>query len=274
VKIGRMAGFEVPADTSILAAEIQGVGPEHPLSREKLSPVLALYFTAGFEESMDACEAILHLGGLGHTCVIFSNDDVRIRQFGARMSANRVLVNTPAPHGSVGLTTNVFPSMTLGCGAAAGNVTSDNVGPQHLFNIRRLAWAVRRAEDALEIPGEAGAEIAAPLPAPVPARAPVAAATLAGVATEVVDRFLSSRGKAIPSPAADPPGCACPAPLPAPAETAPAPEIRVVDFVCENDVRDAIAENRKIFIGPKTIVTPSARETAANGDILVLAKRS
>ena len=74
-----------------------------------------------------------------------------------RMPANRVLVNTPAPQGSTGITTNVFPSMTLGCGAVAGNITRDNVGPQHLINIKRLAYVVRKPEEAFEMPaGGAG----------------------------------------------------------------------------------------------------------------------
>ena len=90
---------------------------------------------------MTAC---CEFGGLGHTCCIYSKDDARIRQYARRMPAFRVLVNTPAPQGSTGITTNVFPSMTLGCGAVAGNITSDNVGPQHLINIKRLAYAVRK----------------------------------------------------------------------------------------------------------------------------------
>src|SRR5208337_1114973 len=116
----------------------------------------------------------------------------RIREFAMRMPANRVLVNTPAPQGSTGITTNVFPSMTLGCGAAAGNITSDNVGPQHLINIKRLAYAVRQPEEAFEMPLDynaapgATAGSAAPGPGPgIVERSAVAAA---------VERYLASRG--------------------------------------------------------------------------------
>ena len=295
-RIARMAGFEVPPDTSILAAEVHGVGKDFPLSREKLSPVLALYFVENFAAAMDTCEAIIRFGGLGHTCVIFSQDEARIREFAARMPAFRVLVNTPAPHGSVGLTTNVFPSMTLGCGAVAGNATSDNVGPQHLINIKRLAWWVRSPEEAMEIPPiPESATVPAPMPASPPAPAPATtvpaelieaavrkylaehgyppapprpAASAAEIAAQVVERFLASR----PAPA-PPPVCPAPAPAPPPAPT-PEAEVRIVDFVCENDVREALAARRKIFIGPKTIVTPAARELAAAADILVLAQRS
>jgi acyl-CoA reductase-like NAD-dependent aldehyde dehydrogenase len=217
-KIARMAGFEVPPDTMVIAAELEGVGKQHPLSMEKLSPVLALYFTRDFAGAMDICESLLRFGGLGHTCVIYSKDDARIREYAERMPANRVLVNTPAPQGSTGITTNVFPSMTLGCGAAAGNITSDNVGPMHLYNIKRLAYAVRRAEEAFEMPeDDATAPITGPVDrqmvsaaverylarrgmaaaAPAPAVAAVPAVTSAvvpGVAAQVVDRFLTRRG--------------------------------------------------------------------------------
>ena len=147
-----MAGFEVPPDTSILCAELDGVGKQHPLSVEKLSPVLSLYFVPDFAGRLDTCYALLKFGGLGHTAVIYSKDDARIREYALRMPAMRVLVNTPAPQGSTGITTNVFPSMTLGCGAVAGNITSDNVGPQHLINIKRLAYVVRKPEEAFEMP--------------------------------------------------------------------------------------------------------------------------
>lgn len=296
VRIAQMAGFEVPADTSILAAEVQGVGKQYPLSREKLSPVLALYFVADFQAAMDTCEAILRFGGLGHTCVIYSKDEARIREFASRMPAFRVLVNTPAPHGSVGLTTNVFPSMTLGCGAVAGNATSDNVGPQHLINIKRLAWYVRSAEEAMEIPAiPESVAVTTPAPSPPapaappviapewieaavkkylaehgygapPPRPAVTAAIIPELAAQVVDRFLASRPAPAPAPT-------CPLP-PAEPPPAPEPEIRIAEFVCEKDVREAMAESRKIYIGPKTIVTPAARDLAARGDILVLAQRS
>jgi acetaldehyde dehydrogenase (acetylating) len=278
VKIARMAGFEVPADTSILAAEVGGVGRQHPLSAEKLSPVLALMFVADHEAALKTCEAILRFGGLGHTCVIYSNDDARIREFGMRMPAFRVLVNTPAPQGSVGITTAVFPSMTLGCGAIAGNITSDNIGPMHLINIKRLAYRVERAA---AIPAAAPAAVS---PVTASVRPSVAAAVErylaqrgfaganprpASTVEAVVDRFLAARSATTPPAATG--SCAAPA---APSNPAPpAPTIHVVDFVCESDVRAAVEAKRKIYIGPKTIVTPSARELGGRHDILVEAER-
>ncbi|HJT88407.1 MAG TPA: aldehyde dehydrogenase family protein, partial [Bryobacteraceae bacterium] len=147
-RIAQMAGFEAPPDTSILCVEPGGVGKQYPLSAEKLSPVLSLHFVKDFGAALDTCYDLLKFGGLGHTCVIYARDEARIRQYALRMPAMRVLVNTPSPQGSTGLTTNLFPAMTLGCGAAAGNATSDNIGPLNLINVKRLAYAVRRAEEA------------------------------------------------------------------------------------------------------------------------------
>ncbi len=284
VKIARMAGFEAPPDTSILAAEVAGVGKEHPLSAEKLSPVLALFFQPDYEACVKTCEAILRFGGLGHTCVIYSRDEARIRAFAERMPAFRVLVNTPAPQGSVGITTNVFPSMTLGCGAIAGNITSDNIGPLHLINIKRLAYNVARPLEA-----EAPAPLTPPPPAVAASARPAVAAAVekylanrglassspspppeaaqSGSVAAVVDRFLAARSA---SPAAV---AACPAPAAGAASVPAAPAVEIVDFVCENDVRGAIHGDRKIYIGPRTIVTPAARELAGQHGVLVEAQR-
>ncbi|PWT97916.1 MAG: acetaldehyde dehydrogenase [Terriglobia bacterium] len=209
VKIAKMAGFEVPPDTSIICCEIAGVGKQYPLSAEKLSPVLSLHFVKDFAAAVDTCYALLKFGGLGHTAVIHARDEARIRQYGLRVPAMRVLVNTPAPQGSTGITTNVFPAMTLGCGAAAGNATSDNIGPLNLINIKRLAYAVRRAEEAFETrvgvaagaPAFGGIDrgtVAAAVDRYLAARGitqsgGVTQGTVSNVATEVVDRFLSRR---------------------------------------------------------------------------------
>jgi acyl-CoA reductase-like NAD-dependent aldehyde dehydrogenase len=228
-KIAGMAGFEVPPDTSVIVVELAGIGKEHPLSAEKLSPVLSLHFVRDFPAALDACEALLRFGGLGHTAVIHSRDDARTREFGRRMPAMRMLVNTPAPQGSTGITTNLFPALTLGCGAVANNATSDNIGPQHLFNIKRLAWSARKPEEAFETPLEYSTAAPAHAALPVIDRRTVVSAVeryLAGkgfassstepsVAAEVVDRFLAKRGYS--EPAAEPRRSE-----PAPAEPKPA----------------------------------------------------
>jgi len=190
-KIARMAGFEVPADTSIICAEVGGVGKQHPLSAEKLSPVLSLYFVPDFNTAADICYALLKFGGMGHTAVIYSKNDARTREYALRMPAMRVLVNTPSPQGSTGITTNVFPSMTLGCGAVAGNSTSDNIGPQHLINIKRLAYVVRRPEEAFEMPLDYNAATYAGSSA-------VAASIDRNAVVAAVERYLASRG--VPTP--------------------------------------------------------------------------
>jgi acetaldehyde dehydrogenase (acetylating) len=247
-KIAHMAGFEIPADASIICAHIAGVGKQHPLSAEKLSPVLSLYFVKDYGSALDACVALLRFGGMGHTAVIHSGDDARIREFAARVPAMRVLANTSSPQGSTGITTNLFPAMTLGCGTVAGNATSDNVGPLHLVNIKRLAYSVREAKDAFEIPLALDAAPAARI-----ASAPVTADEIAGAVT----RYLARRAPAPGGPSC----CAAPAACPAPAE-----------FVSEDDVRAAIAAKRKIRIGPRTVITPSARGLAAESGVLEILK--
>jgi acetaldehyde dehydrogenase (acetylating) len=273
-KIAKMAGFDVPADTTILVVEIQGVGKQHPLSAEKLSPVLSLYFVADFAAALEGCEAILRFGGLGHTCVIHATDDARIREFAGRMPAFRVLANTSSPQGSTGITTNVFPAMTLGCGAVAGNITSDNIGPLNLINIKRLAYVARKAEVAFETAPEnmSGSgpvdrkQVVAAVERYLVKRGVEAAPPLT---SSVVDRFLAAkRSPAIASMDTVPqPAFEASAPAPAP------PPLEIADFVCEEDVRKAIAQSKKIYIGPGSIVTPSARDLALRGDTLVVTEQ-
>jgi len=230
-KIAKMAGFEVPPDTSIICAEVAGVGKQHPLSAEKLSPVLSLYFVPDFNSAADTCYALLKFGGMGHTAVIYSRNDARTREYALRMPAMRVLVNTPAPQGSTGITTNVFPSMTLGCGAAAGNSTSDNVGPQHLINIKRLAYVVRKPEEAFEMPLDYNAaSYAADSAAPPIDR---------GTVVVAVERYLASRGASVQgggSAVQGGPSCAC--------ETSHAAPARSVATNAAADVVDRFLNRR------------------------------
>ena len=193
-KLARMAGFEVPPDTTIICCEIGGVGKQFPLSMEKLSPVLSLHFVNDYNTALDTCFALLKFGGLGHTAVIYAKNDARIREYGLRMPAMRVLVNTPAPQGSTGITTNVFPAMTLGCGAAAGNITSDNVGPQHLINIKRLAYVARKPEEAFEMPLDINQAPGGPYESPTTA-SPIDRNTVVAA----VEKYLAARGFAVPA---------------------------------------------------------------------------
>jgi hypothetical protein len=210
-KIAQMAGFEVPSDTSIICCEIAGVGKKFPLSAEKLSPVLSLIFVADWAAALDTCFGLLKFGGAGHTAAIYAKNDTRIREYGMRMPAMRVLVNTPAPQGSTGITTNVFPSMTLGCGAMAGNSTSDNVGPLHLINIKRLAYTVRTPEEAFEMP----LDYDKAQDGPMPAAGDGAGAIDRAAVVSAVERYLASKGIAVSTPAAAAaPSCGCSHPAP------------------------------------------------------------
>ena len=248
--VAQKAGIAVPPGTRALIAELQGVGRDYPLSIEKLCPVLSLYVVKDWQEGCERCKQILQYGGMGHTMSIHSRNDDVILQFGLKKPAFRIVVNTPTTLGSIGLTTGLDPAMTLGCGGYGGNITSDNISPIHLINVKRLAYEIRPAR-----PSDG-------------AKAPSAAASTAPLSSRV-DAFLGSRGF---GPAARPPstsergtpgggtGLSSAAP-PAPPAAAPPPSAAPpVAFVCEDDVRAAAKAGRRIVLGPKTIVTPAARD--------------
>jgi acetaldehyde dehydrogenase (acetylating) len=206
--VAERAGIQVDAGTRVLIAELTGVGRDYPLSIEKLCPVLSFYVVEDWREGCERCKQILRYGGMGHTMSIHSRDDEIVLQFGLKKPAFRIVVNSPATLGSIGLTTGLDPSMTLGCGGYGGNITSDNISPKHLLNIKRLAYETK--------PVDAGS-----------------VAIESGLA-----RTESSR-------------------------TAPA------DFVCEEDVRQALREGRRIVVGPRSIITPSARDLGGEHGILI-----
>ncbi|WP_071396189.1 bifunctional acetaldehyde-CoA/alcohol dehydrogenase [Bacillus tuaregi] len=140
VDIAKMAGVKVADNTRALIAELTGVGPDHPLSREKLSPVLACIKANSTEEGLTRAEEMLNFGGLGHTAVIHSNNQDVINEFGKRMKAGRLVVNQPSSQGAIGdLYNALVPSLTLGCGSFGGNSVSANVTTTHLINVKRMA---------------------------------------------------------------------------------------------------------------------------------------
>ncbi|HCE13204.1 MAG TPA: bifunctional acetaldehyde-CoA/alcohol dehydrogenase, partial [Enterococcus sp.] len=138
--IAKLAGIKVPEGTKLLIAELDGVGADYPLSREKLSPVLAMIKANNTEDAFQKCEAMLDLGGLGHTAVIHSeNEDLHLA-FGLRMKACRILVNTPSAEGGIGNIYNeMIPSLTLGCGSYGKNSVSRNVSAVNLINVKTVA---------------------------------------------------------------------------------------------------------------------------------------
>ncbi len=200
--LAEAAGFKVPSGTRALVARVAGVGREHPLSAEKLCPVLALYEVAGPDEGIRRCQDLLAFGGTGHTAGIHANDEDLLRRFALAQPASRVIANSQTSMGATGHTTALEPSLSLGCGAAAGNITSDNITPLHLINIKRLARPRGGTADPLR-------------------RGPT--------------------------------------------------EVRVqVDFVSEEDVRRARREGRQIHLAPRAIVTPAARDAAAESGVLLV----
>ena len=346
--IAEMAGIKVPASTRVLIARLGTVGREAPLSAEKLSPILAFYSAANLAAGIEICVQLLEHGGSGHTASIHTQSEAAAKQYGAAVPAFRVVVNSSSVHGSIGYSTNLFPAMTLGCGSPGGNITSDNIGPQHLMNVKRVAWESRGVEhrtiaasQRMMASGEAveaGASAAAgpttvteeivKAVAAAPKVAEAVAAAAAGAAKEgdvspaeratiakIVEQVFTARG--IPRGAGAPkaagasgssaavaaPACAAvesaasevvaaafaaksskPAekaaaavaaaaptaqPVPAPPKPAAA-AIAVAEFVCENDVRMALTRQEKIFIGPKTILTPSARDLGYEREAFVV----
>jgi hypothetical protein len=142
-RVAEMAGFQVPKHTTILLAHQGGVGDEWPLSIEILAPILSLHVVDGWEEGCRTCMQMLDYGGLGHTLAIHAKDERVLEAFFLEKPANRILVNGPASQGAVGYSTNLVPSMSLGCGPQAGNITSDNITAKHLINIKRVGFLRR-----------------------------------------------------------------------------------------------------------------------------------
>ncbi|MDR3164329.1 MAG: acetaldehyde dehydrogenase (acetylating) [Synergistaceae bacterium] len=155
--IAKLARISVPDDVKVLLGFETEVGEGAPFSREKLCPVLAFYTERDWENACELCIRILNNEGAGHTLVIHSNNESVIREFALKKPVSRLLVNTPSALGGVGATTNLLPSLTLGCGAVGGSSSSDNIGPLNLINKRRLAYGVKELEDIrLDAPASAG----------------------------------------------------------------------------------------------------------------------
>lgn len=231
--VAAAAGITIPHGTRVLIAELQGVGRDHPLSIEKLCPVLSYYVVDDWQAGCERCKQILRYGGMGHTMSIHSNNEAVILEFGLKKPAFRIVVNTPTTHGSIGLTTGLAPSMTLGCGGYGGNITSDNITPMHLLNIKRLAYELRPAGMS------SGAHVSA-VSLPKVQRAPGPGGV---AATDVAAQVAAVSGVG---------GRAVPVNTPSRAT--------VAEFVCEADVQEAVAHGRTIVVNERTVITPLARD--------------
>ena len=142
-KIAAMAGVEVPEYTKILIGEVESVDISEEFAHEKLSPVLAMYRAADFDEAIAKAERLVADGGYGHTSSLYidTKETEKIAKHAAAMKTCRILINTPSSHGGIGDLYNfkMTPSLTLGCGSWGGNSVSENVGVKHLLNIKTVA---------------------------------------------------------------------------------------------------------------------------------------
>lgn len=263
--IAEMSGISIPTGTRCLLAECAGVGREHPWSIEKLSPTLAFFVADGIEAGAARCLEILQYGGMGHTSGMHTQDRAAAIKYGEKMPTARVIINSPTTHGAIGFSTDLSPSMTLGCGSWGGNVTSDNVSPVHLIDIKRVAFetkpvnrhsAVSRQQFAVKSVQDPPTAVSRKLPN----REDIAA---------IVDSFLIKHvEREAPVPVTEPPKHtivhhAFPPPEP---EKPPAP----LDFVSEDDVRRASNDGKRLVITKKTILTPSARDLGTEKDIFTV----
>jgi acetaldehyde dehydrogenase (acetylating) len=301
--IAKIAGLNVPAGTRCIIADVGGVGREYPLSMEKLSPILAFYVVDGVEQGAQRSKEVLQYGGMGHTAGLHTRSREVAVRVGSELPASRITVNTPTTHGAIGFSTALPPSMTLGCGSWGGNVTSDNVSPLHLMDIKRIAFETRPVKSTR--PATSARAVTMPAQ-PAPSRAPsqpqpaIAASggkiDRADIAA-IVDKFLAGRrpaegdeqyrgpqrpveveaGSMYSGPSsqsgdrsdtqANGGRSTQPSRVSSAASTAAANGRATVDFVSEDDVRRAIQKGEKIYINSKTIITPAARDIGEPAEI-------
>lgn len=265
--IANLAGISVPKGTRCLIADCGGVGRDFPWSIEKLSPTLAFFVVDGVEQGANRCEEILQFGGMGHTAGMHTKSREAAIQYGKQMPASRIIINSPTTHGAIGLSTDLSPSMTLGCGSWGGNVTSDNISPIHLMDVKRVAFETKSVSSSKPT---AQSQPVSVQNSQSPKRDQIAS---------IVDSFL--RKKLTESPKAIEPPKIVEQSLGA-AQSSPVKTIihelkvespqketksKTVDFVSEDDVKKAIDKGEKIYTHAKTIITPSARDLGDEREI-------
>ncbi len=283
--IANLAGISVPSGTRCLLADCGGVGRDFPWSIEKLSPTLAFFVVDGIEAGANRCEEILQFGGMGHTAGMHTQSREAAIRYGRQMPASRVIINSPTTHGAIGFSTDLSPSMTLGCGSWGGNVTSDNVSPIHLLDIKRVAFETKSVQSPKsKVQSHAQSQMTdykLTNKDQKPNRAEIAA---------IVDKFLSRKLSDAPKETAKSetreeirnPQSAIRNQTESPVKTIihelkPAAAANgakpvAVDFVSETDVRSAVDKGEKIYITAKTIITPAARDLGEEKDIFAAIK--
>ncbi len=282
--IANLAGVSIPSGTRCLLADCAGVGRDFPWSIEKLSPTLAFFVAEGIENGANRCEEILKFGGMGHTAGMHSQSREAAVRFGGQMPASRIVINSPTTHGAIGFSTDLPPSMTLGCGSWGGNVTSDNVSPIHLMDIKRVAFETKPVKKAMDNAQRTMDSVPQPS---ADGRQAVKREQIAAI----VDKFLSEKFAEFPESNevtaltnglikqnAEVSNDSEILPPDSPVKTI-IHELRPqsltengvrhepVDFVSETDVRAAVEKGEKIYITAKTILTPSARDLGEEKEI-------
>ncbi len=279
--IANLAGISVPSGTRCLLADCSGVGRDYPWSIEKLSPTLAFFVADGIEAGANKCLEILQFGGMGHTAGMHTNSREAAIKYGEQMPASRIIINSPTTHGAIGFSTDLSPSMTLGCGSWGGNVTSDNVSPIHLMDIKRVAFETK----PVQIP-DAGFQI----PKTVESRElrveskslqPTKRAEIAALVDKFLSQKLSETTTEKKNGGAEQeiqnPKSKIQNQIASPVKTiihelkpqqkSNGSGKQSVDFVSEDDVKKAIAGGVKIYVTAKTIITPSARDLGEEREV-------
>ena len=284
--IANLAGISVPSGTRCLLADCGGVGRDFPWSFENLSPTLAFFVADGIEAGAHKCLEILQFGGMGHTAGMHTESRDAAIAYGKQMPASRVIINSPTTHGAIGFSTDLAPSMTLGCGSWGGNVTSDNVSPIHLMDIKRVAFEtqavnsiqnskfkIQNSSESQISNGDWQVENQKPV---TENRQTVKREEIAAL----VDKFLRNK---IAETSDETQNQTETANKTAPSngevktiihqvanvETAGSngAKPKAVDFVSEDDVKKAIEAGAKIYITAKTIITPSARDLGEEREV-------
>jgi len=294
--IANLAGISVPPSTRCLLADCGGVGRDFPWSIEKLSPTLAFFVADGVEQGAQKCLEILQFGGMGHTAGMHTESRDAAIEYGKQMPASRVIINSPTTHGAIGFSTDLAPSMTLGCGSWGGNVTSDNVSPIHLMDIKRVAFETRSVQSSKSRVQSPESKVQSPSESQISniqlqaedqrpkteSRQTVKREEIAAL----VDRFLRNKISEMP---AERTTTESQAEIQNPKSKIQNPNGEVktiihqvanveaagsngakpkgVDFVSEDDVKKAVENGEKIYVTAKTIITPSARDLGEEKEI-------
>ncbi len=278
--IANLAGVAVPNGTRCLLADCGGVGRDFPWSIEKLSPTLAFFVADGIEAGAQRCLEILQFGGMGHTAGMHTASREAAIKYGARMPASRIIINSPTTHGAIGFSTDLSPSMTLGCGSWGGNVTSDNVSPIHLMDVKRVAFETKSVSGLRsQVSGQSLNVVSADDQQQASERKNIKREEIAAL----VDKFLRNKITAAPNqaensiedqklksedqkPNSDSPVKTIIHELKSEGAVNGA-KPKTVDFVSEIDVKKAVADGVKIYVTAQTIITPSARDLGAESEI-------